>query len=226
MTKKRNISSRAKSFFKTMIILALVLTLIIVVDIRIRPMIRSMAESQARSIATLAINEAVSEVMSEENVGYDDLISIEKDENGRVTAVKTNIVRMNSLKSKITTRISEKIDKVKKKEIYLPLGSVLGGDLLSGRGPSIKLYLTLSGSATTTISNKFDSAGINQTRHQVMLNVVSSIYVIVPGCSTSTKVETNICIAETVIVGLVPDTYAEVGISPDAGVTKSSITQK
>ena len=115
MTKKRNISSRAKSFFKTMIILALVLTLIIVVDIRIRPMIRSMAESQARSIATLAINEAVSEVMSEENVGYDDLISIEKDENGRVTAVKTNIVRMNSLKSKITTRISEKKKKVKKK---------------------------------------------------------------------------------------------------------------
>jgi len=77
-----------------------------------------------------------------------------------------------------------------------------------------------SGSVVTSVSNVFDSAGINQTRHQIMLNIKSTVSVIIPGYITSVPVETNMCIAESVIVGLVPDTYANVQL--DGGLLGGS----
>jgi len=184
------------------------LIIVILIDAKVRPLIRTLAASQASNLATAAINDAINEIMEEDSVTYDDLVTIEHDEKGRVTSVKTDIIKINRLKAAISTRTSQKISQIQNRQIKIPIGSLFGSELLAGRGPRIKLYINLSGNAETQIINKFKSAGINQTIHRITLDITANIYVVLPGANSSTQVKTSVCIAETVIVGVVPDTYA------------------
>jgi sporulation protein YunB len=93
--------------------------------------------------------------------------------------------------------------------LSIPVGTLFGGELLTGRGPKLPLKLMISNSVLSEFKNSFDEAGINQTRHEIMLELTADIYVVLPGYKTSAQVKTNISVAETIIVGKVPDTYAD-----------------
>lgn len=214
--RRRNV----KLLYKIFIFLMVLLIIFVLLDAQVRPLVKKLAASQASSIATLVINDAINDVMEEEGVTYDDLVTIEYDSNENVTAIKTDIIKINKLKAKISTKISESLSKVQNRAIYIPIGSLFGNDFLTGRGPKINLKISLAGSATTQITNRLQSAGINQSLHQIMLNIDTNIYVVMSGANTVTNVKTNVCIAQTVIVGLVPQTYADInGLS-------GTITQK
>ena len=193
--------------YRVFVVVMAILICVILIDAKVRPLIRTIAASQASNLATVAINDAINEVMQENSITYDDLVSIENGSSGQVTSLKTDIIKINRLKAAISTRTTEKISQIQHREIRIPIGSLLGSQLLSGRGPRIKLYINLSGNAETQITNKFYSAGINQTIHRIMLDITSNIFVVLPGANTMSKVKSSICIAETVIVGNVPDTY-------------------
>lgn len=194
--------------YRILVSVVAIIIIMLLLDAKMRPLIRMLATSQASNLATVAINDAINEVMEENLVSYDNLVTIEYDDNGQVRSVKTDIIKINRLKAEISTRTSEKISKIQNRQISIPIGSLFGKELLSGRGPRIKLYINLSGNAQTQITNEFESAGINQTIHRIMLDIVADIYVVLPGANSSTQVKTSMCIAETVIVGTVPDTYA------------------
>ena len=134
---------------------------------------------------TKIISEVVNEIMQDENLSYGSLVVVEKNESGEITSVQTNILKMNKLKAEISTKIAERIQSIDRSKMKIPLGTVLGSDLLSGRGPNIKVYFSLSGDVTTEIINNFDSAGINQTRHQILLDITTDIYIVLPGGKTS-----------------------------------------
>lgn len=70
------------------------------------------------------------------------------------------------------------------------------------------LRLTLSGNVNADFKSSFESAGINQTKHQIYLNIHTSVYSFLPGFNTTTDVETNVPVAETIIVGAVPQVVA------------------
>lgn len=180
----------------------------LLVDARLRPLIKTLAANQAKNISIRIINDAVVDVMKATSFTYDDLVSLDKDASGRITAIKTDSIKMNQLKSDISNAITEGISQVDRRRVSIPAGNLTGLDSLAGRGPRINLYITLSGSTTATIKNIFETAGINQTRHQIVLEITTYIYAIMPGVNTSTETSTNITIAETVIVGLVPEIYA------------------
>lgn len=196
-----------KLYYRIFVFSLAIIIFLVLVDAKVRPLISAIAASQASNLATVAINDAVIEIMQENSITYDELVSVEHDIDGRVTSVKTDVIKINHLKSAISTRTSEKISQIQKRQIKIPIGSLLGSQLLSGRGPKIKLYINLTGNAETQISNKFYSAGINQTIHRVMLDVKANIYTVLPGANSTSEVKTSVCIAETVIVGNVPDTY-------------------
>lgn len=180
----------------------------LLVDARLRPLVKTLAANQAKNISIRIINDAVIDILQKNSYTYDDLVSLEKDDSGRITAIKTDSIKMNQLKSVISTAITEEISKVEKRKVSIPMGNLTGLDSLAGRGPRISLYITLSGSTGAAIKNIFETAGINQTRHQIVLEITTYIYAIMPGINTSTETSTNITIAETVIVGLVPEIYA------------------
>ena len=180
-----------------------------VTEMRIRPVLSAVAESRAKNIATEAVNDAVWQVLCEQNVQYESLVTMTKDENDKVTAISVDSVKLNTICAEIRRLITEKLKGLSENQISIPIGSLTGIDMLAGRGPAIRVGITLSGSAVTTIDNDFQTAGINQTRHQMILTVNTKVYVIMQSGNFATEISNSIVVAETVIVGDVPEIYSD-----------------
>ncbi|GEM_PF-234853 len=199
-------------------LILLVLSAFFLIDSRIRPVIHSIAESQARNMTMQAVNDTVLDALSQEGIQYSDLVSIHKEESGRITSIETDVAKANGLQARIGNGIAQRISEAKSYEVSIPIGSLSGSELLLGRGPCLKLKMTLEASTVLQLRNQFTSAGVNQTHHQVMLDIQTHVLFITPDSYEPTEVQTSVCIAETVIVGEVPQVYA--------GISVGEITQK
>ena len=175
----------------------------------IRPVLSAMAESRAKNIASEAVNDAIQKVLCEKKLRYENLVELTKNDSGTITSVMVDSVKMNQLCAEIRGLITDTLNNLGEKTVSIPLGSLTGIDILSGRGPKLDIGITLSGSAVTKIDNDFQTAGINQTRHQMILNVDTKIYVIMQSGNISTEISNSIVVAETVIVGDVPEIYSD-----------------
>jgi len=183
---------------------------IIVVYAQFRPIIKSITTNQARIKSVDTINSVITDELTKNAISYKDLVSVERDNNGKVLAITTQIVKMNELKASIITNVQKKLGENGHTDVGVPLGTLLGNDFLHGYGPNVPLRLTLSGNVNADFKSSFESAGINQTRHQIYLNIHTSVYSFLPGFDTTTEVETNVPIAETIIVGEVPQMVANI----------------
>jgi len=182
-----------------------------------RPQVERLAGARVHNLAAQAINQAVAESIARMEIMYDDLIHFEKDDTGRITALKTDMVMANRVKNNIHAATLEKIQGLSSTSVKIPLGNLTEVDVFVGRGPGIPVKIVPIGIVDVTFSNQFTSEGINQTRHQIMMNIETDIGVLLPGFSTSQQVSIQVCIAETIIVGAVPDAYAELNRNPVFG---------
>lgn len=165
-----------------------------------------MVLSDAVDLMTLCVNDTINRTLSGRDYGYDYFVTIDRDESGAVTAIKANMARINALSSELLSDIVEAADKGEL-SLSIPLGNILGSSLLLGKGPDIPVDITLLTSSRVDFKNELSAAGINQTKHEMKLDVVVDIDVVLPWRTVSTQVVTEILIAETVIVGEVPQTY-------------------
>ncbi len=214
------ISRQASLLFRMSIIPLVMFIALIFLDSKIRPIVKSVSSYQAKVYATIAINDAIKDALASENITYDKIVNVTFGENGEVSSIQTNMVALNLIKAKLTNTVSKRIAELEQQTIRVPIGTLLGGELFSGRGPRVEFRIIPAGFAQSQIKNYFDSAGINQTRHQIFLEMNVTITAIVPGYSVSTEVITNVCLAETVIVGVVPGSFTEV-----TGDTRSTTDQ-
>lgn len=175
---------------------------------KLRPLLSQVAVSNSGDIVTKMINDSVTEIMGLEHIGYDDLVTLKKDSNGDVTALVTNMAKINKLQAEISNRILEKLYENETQLVEIPLGNVIGGVVFSGRGPKIPVEVLSLTSVITKFKDDFDAAGINQTRHQIMLDICVELDILLPGITETVEVHDEIVIAETVIVGEVPGAYA------------------
>jgi sporulation protein YunB len=144
-------------------------------------------------------------------ITYDTLVTLNKDDSGQVTAIVANMVNINRLQADLTENMTKNIKDSKTSEIKIPLGNMFGNVFLSGLGPRISFNIISVNSTKASFSSTFSSAGINQTRHRIILEANVIVSVLVPGAISSVSVNSQIMIAETVIVGKVPQTYAYFG---------------
>ena len=165
-----------------------------------------MVLSDAVDLMTLCVNDTINRTLSGRDYGYDYFVTIARDESGAVTAIKANMARINALSSELLSDIVEAADRGEL-SLSIPLGNILGSSLLLGKGPDIPVDITLLTSSRVDFKNELSAAGINQTKHEMKLDVVVDIDVVLPWRTVSTQVVTEILIAETVIVGEVPQTY-------------------
>lgn len=207
---RKKVKKRKKALFVAVLFLLVTVFVIIYLDWRIKPIVGEMAVARSRSIATRVISQAIETTINEQGITYNDLVSFEKTEDGNISAVKTNIVKVNQLKSSLSVNILDKLSNITEDEIAIPIGNVVNGDLFSGRGFKIKIKIMPVGSVSTDMSNHFSSAGINQTLHRINLEVRAVISLIMPTLTTNVDIINSVCIAETVIVGQVPSAYTEV----------------
>ena len=165
-----------------------------------------MVLSDAVDLMTLCVNDTINRTLSGRDYGYDYFVTIDRDESGAVTAIKANMARINALSSELLSDIVEAADRGEL-SLAIPIGNIIGSSLLLGKGPDIPVDITLLTSSRVDFKNELSAAGINQTKHEMKLDVVVDIDVVLPWRTVSTQVVTEILIAETVIVGEVPQTY-------------------
>lgn len=194
---------------KIIIIVAFVSIIAVLLDKQMRPLIKSVVFSQAQTVSTNVINQVVADELSRLDIDYSDIVDIQKDDDGKILAVSTDMKKVNSLKSLMTLSIQDKISTMDMQKTKIPLGTFTGTEILNGRGPKISIDMSMSGSVIMDFKSEFVSAGINQTKHRLYLDVSSEVLAFIPGYPVNTVVKTSILIAETIIVGEVPAVFAE-----------------
>lgn len=213
---RRRLDRRSVVRVLVFFLLVLLFTLLLTGTARMRPLLESLATTRVSNTVNRIIFEAVNEAIQEGDISYEELISLEKDNEGKITAVHSNMAAFNRLQAQILDIILARIDQVSARELSIPIGTLTGSALLAGRGPRISVRMESVGSSSARFENRFDSAGINQTNHQIVLEVDVSISILLPGFTTATTVSTAVTVAETVIVGSVPETYTYFSTAPEA----------
>ena len=183
------------------------LTLAAVAMSHLKPILTSLATARVANTVTRIVTAAVNETIYEGGEGYDSLILLEKDNEGRIVAVKSDMAAFNRLQSEVLASVLERMGEVDTRELSIPVGTLTGSPLLAGRGPEIRVRMQSVGSPSAHFENAFTAAGINQTKHQILLIVEVSVGILLPGFSTGTRVSSKFNVAETVIVGGVPESY-------------------
>ena len=183
------------------------LSLTIVGTNHLRSLLGNLAVTRVSNMVGRVVMEAVSDAVNSGEIQYNDLISLEKDADGGIAALQSNMAEFNRLQSAITKDILDRLGQVSEMDLTIPLGTLTGSALLVGRGPSLSVRMQSLGSCSAHFENQFDQAGINQTTHRILLCVDVSMSILLPGFRTSTQVSNAFSVAETVIVGDVPSTY-------------------
>lgn len=195
----------------------LILTVLAVVGLlaymryRYQDVIFALAETQVRNTTSDLTNIAIDTQIQSGNIAYDRIVYFEKDINGKITALKTNIGEINRLKTDVLKTINQKILALDTSDIGIPIGSLLLPEVLSGRGPSIPIRILAVRNSDAEFFSDFSQAGINQTLHRLIMKVNIDVSVLVLGQTDSFTVTSQVIIAETVIIGDVPDTYLQTG---------------
>ena len=173
--------------------------------------IRGLAETQVRNVTSDLINDAIDRQIEIDNIQYDRIIYFEKDLNGRITALKTNMSEVNRLKTQILNLINDEIVTLSNSDIGIPIGSLILPEVVSGRGPDIPIRILSIRNSDATFTSSFTEAGINQTLQQLNMQVSVDVAVLVLGKTDYFTVTSNVVVAETIIVGQVPDTFLQTG---------------
>ncbi len=179
--------------------------------VKYRQTIQSLAETQVKNTTSDLINDAIDKQIANGNIQYDRIVYFEKDLNGRITALKTNMSEMNRLKTDILNIINDEILALDTSELGIPLGSLFLPEFLSGKGPEIPVHILSIRNSEASFSSSFAEAGINQTLHQINMDVSVDVAVLVFGHTNYFSVSSQVVVAETIIVGQVPETLLRTG---------------
>ena len=186
------------------ILLALAALLVFYINQSVGPLIRDLATAAVSNRASAVINDAIEEQLRVGSIAYDRIIFLEKDINGNITALKTNIAEINKLKTQTLSVVDSMLMDLDVSEIGLPLGNLILPELFSGTGPVLPVRVVSVSTSDADFRNVFSEAGINQTAHQIMLDISISMTVLTPIGTQTVAAQSSVVVAETVIVGHVP----------------------
>lgn len=201
---------KIKKKYKPLIVLTIFFILFLLVfykiDRDIRPVLYATTNAEVRIVATEAINNAVKDELSN-NVKYSDFVSVRTDNNGDIAAIDLNTVEINKFGATVALKIQEKIKSIGGKGVSIPAGVITGSTLLAYYGPRMNIKVMPAGNVECSFKSELQSAGVNQTRYMVSIDVNTNLQVLIPLGNEKISVESTVPIAETLIVGKVPSFY-------------------
>ena len=193
------------------LVLAVIAVVVYLSHLGIKPVVTTVSGNQARLMCTSIINTAVLDEMAKIPVEYESIVSIVYDSAGNVKILETNTIELNKIRARLTQAVNEALAALQNRDVRIPLGTLTGMEMLSGRGPGIKLRMQPSGYVESAMQNSFDSAGINQTRHMIVIDFTVEMTAIIAPYVTPVTVKSGVVVAETIIVGTVPNIFADMG---------------
>ena len=207
--RKRGKRRRRRRFWAILLALALLFAIAFVFFQRnVTRVLISISEATMRASTTVAVNDAVYYTLSDE-MRYEDLVTITRDEQGAIVAVGANALKINKIARDTASISQSNLKNLSLNGIPVPLGALTGIEALAGLGPSIHFRIIPVSSVSCDFSSTFESVGINQTKHSVYLNIVADISIVMPSRTENFAVITEILVGESVIVGTVPDAYLQ-----------------
>lgn len=204
---------RRKRHWKLLVVLLMALGIWVFWGLRSRlwPVVRSLAQTQVINTASDLINDAILEQIMEGEIQYDRIVYFEKDLNGRITALKTNMAEVNRLKTETLNIINDEILAQDTEHLGVSLGSLILPEFFSGKGPLIPVRILAIRNSDANFRSYFTEAGINQTLQQLSMDVIVDVTILVLGQTETFTVSSQMVVAETIIVGEVPATYLQTG---------------
>lgn len=188
-----------------------VLALLFMLRSKYRLVIEELAQTQVKNTTSDLTNDAIAKQIASGDIRYDRIVFFEKDLDGRITALKTNMSEVNRLKTDILNIINDEILALDHSDIGIPLGSLFFPELLSGKGPAIPVDILSIRNSDANFVSHFSQAGINQTMHRLNMEVSIDVAVLVLGQTSSFTLSSEVVVAETIIVGDVPQTFLQTG---------------
>lgn len=188
-------------------LIAIIVILIIFLDLlkTIMPTVQTLCENKSKAIALQVTTETVKE--STKDIEYNNLMNLYYDNQNKISGLSANVTRMNTLSAEISYKIQEKLEEITEETVTIPIGKILGWSIFSGFGPKVSIKIMPSGNVTADFRTEFVSEGINQTRHTIYIDVTTSVRTVAPFVSENKKFTTSLKIAETIIIGDIPQTY-------------------
>lgn len=193
------------------LLLAVLLAALLAFRAKYNESIRNLAETQVKNSTSDLINDAIDKQIETGNIHYDRIVYFEKDLNGRITALKTNMTEVNRLKTDTLNLINDEILALDASDIGIPLGSLFIPEVFSGKGPVIPVTIIAIRNSDASFFSSFTEAGINQTLQRLIMDVCVDVSVLVLGKTASFTVSSQVVVAETIIVGQVPETFFNSG---------------
>ncbi len=200
-----------KRKLRFMIVLVILIGIVVGMNCKFTPVAQSVATGKAKYIISDFINSSVVEDMENSDDIYSQITQVERNEKNEISAIYTDMKKINFLKSHIASLIQDKIVNFKEKTFWISLGTLSGFEILNGKGPKVPMKISIAGNVFTNFNNKFSNAGINQTIHQIYVNIHTKICVTIPGSTCTSESDDEILVSETVIVGKVPRVYSCAG---------------
>ena len=188
---------------------------VLLVERNLTQMVLSLAQAQARAMAVRVLNESAAELLAAGDISYDSLMHITTDSQGQVRLIQANTPQMNRLASRVSLLAQQRLQETRDSTVRVPLGSVLGLTIFAGAGPRIQVKVLPVGSVHAVFHTDFQTAGINQTRHRVSLTLTAQVQLVIPTGAQMVEVSTQVAMAESIIVGEVPETFTDVGNDMD-----------
>ena len=203
---------RRRRLLLLLLVLAVLTAAVLLLRLRMAPLMKQLVVTQAENTMSTLVNEIVNDQIAKGTIDYDRIIYFEKDVDGRITALKTNMSEVNRLKTEILSAMNQGIEDISVGELDIPIGNFIFPELFSGKGFAVPVRILSVSTSDANFENHFSEAGINQTLHQIRMNILVNLSVLTPTGTVRTSVETDVVVAETVIVGTVPDRYVSIGL--------------
>ena len=200
-----------KLLIRALLLTAILLAIFLTFRGKYRDIVSELAVTQVKNTTSDLTNDAIAKQIAAGNIQYDRIVFFEKDLDGRITALKTNMSEVNRLKTDILNIINDVILALDHSDIGVPLGSLFMPEFLSGKGPAIPVHILSIRNSDAVFLSDFSQAGINQTLHKLTMEVSVDVAILVLGQTSSFTLSSEVVVAETVIVGQVPDTFLQTG---------------
>lgn len=202
-----SVKKRQTILFRVIAGFMVICILSVICDIRLRPIIQTVGGNALKNTLSNVLDGTVNEMVDKLGVRYGDMVNIERNPDGTIAAISMNSTYINGYKADISDGCSDKLGEFTETVVVVPVGSIIGGSFFNGRGTCFEVPATIYGFAVTDVESKFESAGINQTRHTIYLNVKASAHAYMGLCHLNESVDETIILVETIIVGTVPNSY-------------------
>ncbi len=203
--------SRRRTRLCRLIAVLLALSLLFfLANLRFHSYLVSLGASRAERFFSETLNDAIASELPRHALSYEDVVHLTFKDSGDVASLSADMIKLSAFKTAVCQTIFKSFYQDEPFHVRIPLLSVFGLDMLQSGSPYLNVRIEPARFLHVYYTSEFKAMSINQTLHRIVLHVECSFDLLLPQGKEQVSSSGQFCLAETVIVGRVPDAYTEI----------------